>query len=267
MLLSSLPERTRAHGRAGAGLRTAGIADIVEGPQVRQQGEAMGRRTIGAAVLGWVLVAGISCCIQVQPAAGGAWASSGLASALAQAGANRAELQRALDEAPPGQQEGIRFLVEHMPERDLRTLDAGYLLENTALAYEAMETAPWKAMVPKDLFLNDVLPYASLTERRDRSRRFLRLVAAPLVAGCKDPGEAAMRLNEKLFNRLDTHYSTKVPRPDASPSESMQRRKATCIGLSVLLVAACRAVGVPARVAGTPAWTSGRGNGGTHEWV
>jgi hypothetical protein len=56
-------------------------------------------------------------------------------------------------------------------------------------------------------------------------------------------------------------------RPDQAPFETLRRGKATCIGLSVLLVGACRAVGIPARVAGTPAWTSGRGNGGTHEWV
>lgn len=193
--------------------------------------------------------------------------ASVLAEALVRAGTNRGELERALREAPAGQAEGVRFLVENMPDRDLRTLTADHLLENTALAYEALAAAPWQGRVPKDLFLNDVLPYASLTEPRDRSRRFLRRVALPLVGDCTDPGEAARRLNEKLFKRLNTHYAAKVARPDASPSESIRRGRATCIGLSVLLVAACRAVGIPARVAGTPAWTSGRGNGGTHEWV
>lgn len=39
---------------------------------------------------------------------------------------------------------------------------------------------------------------------------------------------------------------------------------ASCTGLSVLLVDACRAVGVPARLAGTPLWTNRSGN---HSWV
>ena len=39
---------------------------------------------------------------------------------------------------------------------------------------------------------------------------------------------------------------------------------ATCTGLSIILVDACRSVGVPARVAGTPLWTNKRGN---HTWV
>jgi len=44
----------------------------------------------------------------------------------------------------------------------------------------------------------------------------------------------------------------------------MESGKATCTGLSVLLVDACRSVGVPARVAGTPLWANNRGN---HTWV
>lgn len=232
-----------------------------------QKDNVMGRRTSRRVVLALLIAASWPGFARLQPAPAGRLATSTLAEALGRSGDNRGELERALREAPPHQQEGVRFLVEHMPDSDLRSLRSSYLLENTALAYEAMAAAPWKDAVPKDIFLNDVLPYASLTEPRDRSRHFLRQVAAPLVAGCQAPGEAALRLNGKLFNLLGTHYSAKVPRPDASPSESIRRRKATCIGLSVLLVAACRAVGVPARVAGTPAWTSGRGNGGTHEWV
>lgn len=214
-----------------------------------------------------LLVAGLHVPAQGPAVQANLPASFELASALARAGGNRGELERALKAAPAGHQEAVRFLVENMPEQDLRSLSAGYLLENTALAFEALQAAPWRDRIPQELFLNDVLPYASLTETRDRSRRFLRQVALPLVAGCKDPGEAALRLNERLFNQLNVHYSQEVDRADPSPFEMIRQGKATCIGLSVLLVAACRAVGIPARVAGTPSWTSGRGDGGTHEWV
>ena len=44
----------------------------------------------------------------------------------------------------------------------------------------------------------------------------------------------------------------------------MKSGLATCTGLSILLVNACRAVGVPARVVGTRMWTNMRGN---HTWV
>src|SRR5262249_45122380 len=40
--------------------------------------------------------------------------------------------------------------------------------------------------------------------------------------------------------------------------------KASCTGLSIVLVDACRAVCIPARVVGTPLWVNKRGN---HTWV
>jgi transglutaminase-like putative cysteine protease len=158
----------------------------------------------------------------------------------------------------------MRFLVENMPEVDLTTLSAAYLLENVALAYEAYDRAPWKPRVPKRIFLNEVLPYACLTEKRDGTRKFLRDTAAPLVMDCRAPAEAAHRLNLQLFSRLNTHYSPAGTRPDQCVLETIASGKATCIGLSVLLVGACRAVGIPARLVGTPLWTNLRG---THEWV
>src|SRR5260221_6792977 len=44
----------------------------------------------------------------------------------------------------------------------------------------------------------------------------------------------------------------------------MEIHYASCSGLSIILVDACRAVGVPARVAGTPLWQD---NSGNHTWV
>jgi len=183
---------------------------------------------------------------------------------LAQAGTNRSELERALREAPTARRDGIRFLIENMPASDLRSLSAEFLLENANLAFDAWEAAAWHDRISKDLFLNDVLPYASLTEEREPWRKGLREKCATLVAGCKTPGEAAQRLNEKIYPLFKVRYSTGRKRPDQSPRETMGSGIATCTGLSILLVDACRAVGVPARIAGTPMWTNMRGN---HTWV
>ncbi len=185
-------------------------------------------------------------------------------SALAESGENRAELAKALSTAQEAQREGMAFLITHMPTEDLRSLTAGFLLENTALAYEARAAAPWSSRIPPDIFLNDVLPYASLNERRDDWRRRLREIAAPLVADCRTPGEAAQALNRALFRTVKVRYSTKRKKADQSPLESMESGLASCSGLAILLVDACRAVGVPARVVGTPLWTNLRGN---HTWV
>jgi pimeloyl-ACP methyl ester carboxylesterase len=192
------------------------------------------------------------------------WLSVAVDRALTEAGTNRAEIVRALNDAPEAQREGLRFLVEHMPARDLSILSAAYLKENLSLAYEAFNKAPWHDRVPKEIFFNDILPYASVNESRDAWRRKLYDLAAPLVADCLTPAEAAQRLNQKLFKLTGVRYSTQRRRADQGPLETMDTGLATCTGLSILLVDACRAVGVPARVVATPLWFNKRGN---HTWV
>ena len=90
--------------------------------------------------------------------------------ALTQASENRDEIEKALDQVPPNEKEGMLFLIANMPERDLKSLSAKYLLENVRLAYQAWDKSPWKEKLPKDIFLNNVLPYASINERRDNWR-------------------------------------------------------------------------------------------------
>ena len=199
-----------------------------------------------------------------ESAAPTAYWNAAVESALGQAGTNRQQLVQALEQAPAGQREGIQFLVANMPPRDLQALSAEFLLENLARAYQAMQEAPWAKSIPPEIFLNDVLPYASVTEGRDSWRKRLYDISKPLVKDCKTPAEAAQTLNAKLFSLLKVKYSTKRRAPDQGPFETMESGVATCTGLSVLLVDACRSVGVPARVAGTPLWSN---NSGNHTWV
>jgi hypothetical protein len=131
--------------------------------------------------------------------ASSSWWPPSTATALGRAGANRAEIAKALRPVPRQQREAMRFLVENMPLRDLRSLRAGDLMENVALAFQARQSAPWKAQIPAEVFLNDVLPCAFMNEERDSSRALLRRLLLPLIAGSKTPGEAAQRINERLF--------------------------------------------------------------------
>ncbi|WP_157947672.1 transglutaminase domain-containing protein [Abditibacterium utsteinense] len=192
------------------------------------------------------------------------WWPSTTDKALAGAGTNRRQLVIALQKVPLAQREGLRFLLENMPARDLQSLSSQFLLDHVRLAYEGFAKAPWKTRISNALFLNDVLPYSSLTETRDASSQLLQGKARLIVAGAKTPGEAAQRLNAKLFPLVKVRYSTARQRPDQSPIESMSTGLASCSGLSILLVDACRGVGIPARVVGTPMWANGRGN---HTWV
>ncbi len=187
-----------------------------------------------------------------------------VAQALGRAGANRPQLEAALQRVPAGQRAALRFLIANMPDTDLQALSASYLLKNVSLAYQARSGAPWKAALPTDVFLNDVLPYACLNEARDDSRATLRAKSLPLIAGARTSGGAAQALNRAIFPLFGVKYSTARNRPDQAPTETIASGKATCSGLSILLVDACRSVGVPARVAGTPLWSDKSGN---HTWV
>ncbi len=184
--------------------------------------------------------------------------------ALAQAKDNRKELEQALLSAPKEQRTGIAFLVANMPARDLTALKADFLLKNLDLAYQARAKLPWSKAVPEDLFLNDVLPYASVTETREPWRKEMMDLCSPLVKDCKSITEAAQALNAAIFTKLKVRYSTKRNRPDQSPSESIKIGMASCTGLSILLIDACRCVGIPARIAGIPKWANKPGN---HMWV
>ena len=184
--------------------------------------------------------------------------------ALVKAADNRAEIRKALDAATGEQREGLEFLVAYMPDRDLRNLSAEALLENTRLAYLAWREAPWANDLPREIFLNYVLPYANLNERRDDWRADFMKRFRPLVKDARRPAEAAALLNQKIFPLLKVRYSTQRRRADQCPTESIQTGLASCTGLSILLIDACRAVGVPARFVGTPLWTNKSGN---HSWV
>jgi predicted esterase len=192
------------------------------------------------------------------------WWTADIERALVRAGANRSGLVNALGATPLQQRAGMAFLIANMPERDLKSLGAEFLLENVALAYEARKQVSWGRQIPDDVFLNDILPYANVDEARDPWRKKLFELCLPLVKDCKTPGEAGQRLNSKIFTILKVRYGTTRKQPHQSPRESIELGIASCTGLSILLADACRSVAVPARLAGTPMWVNMRGN---HTWV
>lgn len=184
--------------------------------------------------------------------------------ALTKAGGNRPQLEKALKTAPAEQQKGVAFLIANMPDADLKSITADFLLTNTDLAYRARKETPWGKDIPEDIFLNDVLPYANVDEKRDPWRKEFFDMCMPMVKACKTPSEAAQVLNRELFKKINLKYSTERKLPNQSPKESMDQGKASCTGLSIVLSDACRAVCVPARLVGTPLWANKRGN---HTWV
>ena len=179
------------------------------------------------------------------------------------AGSNAKELKKALKQAPTTQREAMAFLIAYMPERDAKALTADFLLENVDYAYKARAEFPWAKEVPNDIFLNDVVAYVNLNEKRENWRKDFYERFKKYVANCKTMREAIDSVNKNVRDELLVDYNTKREKPDQAPYESMRQHMASCSGLSILLTDAFRAVGIPSRVAGTPAWYDDRGN---HNW-
>lgn len=171
----------------------------------------------------------------------------------------------AISKAPENQRAAVAFLVSQMPENDLKSLSADFILKNVQLAYDARYATPWAEAVPLELFFDQVLPYASINERRDDWRADFMNRFLPMVRQLKTADEVVQKLNIEVFKTFNVKYhATKRPKPDQSPYESIEAGFASCTGLSILLIDACRSVGIPARFVGTPSWTTVRGN---HSWV
>lgn len=182
---------------------------------------------------------------------------------IATAGDNAKELKKALKEVPRNEREGMAFLISYMPERDAKSLSADFLLENVQYAYKARAEFQWAKEVPDSVFLNDVVAYANLNENRESWRKDFYERFKKYVAPCKTMREAIDSVNKNVRDELLVDYNTKREKPDQAPYESMRQHMASCSGLSILLTDAFRAVGIPSRVAGTPAWHDDRGN---HNW-
>lgn len=177
---------------------------------------------------------------------------------------NKNGMDLLIKKCPEDQKEGLQFLLENMPERDLKNLSAEFLLENLNYAYKVMHEVKWGSEIPKEIFLNYVLPYASLHERRDNWRKDFYDQFFPLVKNLDSPSEATLLLNDKVWDIVNVRYSTKRPKADQSPFESIDAGLASCTGLSILLIDVCRSVGIPARFVGVPLWKDHSGN---HSWV
>lgn len=177
----------------------------------------------------------------------------------------RADSLRALlRETPRDERAAMAWLIAWMPRGDRDTMSLDLLRENVRYACLAREQFPWAKALPDSVFLNEVLPYAVVDEVRDAWRRDLYERLAPRVAGCRDLAAALDTVNRILPAVVGVEYNTLREKTNQSPAESMRQGMASCTGLSVLLVDALRAVGIPARFAGTAAWHDNRGN---HSWT
>ena len=173
-------------------------------------------------------------------------------------------LQTLLAETPEAEKRDMAFLLKNMPDADREGMDLELLKENVEYANIARAKYSWAKAVPQDVYLHDVLPYHVVDEVRDAWRKDLYEMFSPAVDTCKTMYEALCAVNANIPRLTGVDYNTKREKTNQSPHESMRQGMASCTGLAILLVDAYRAVGIPARFAGTASWHDNRGN---HSWT
>ena len=183
--------------------------------------------------------------------------------ALAESGREEA-LCTFLAELPETQQRDAAYLLTNMYVEDLKNMPLELLRENLEYAALAREKYSWAQALPEEVYLQDVLPHHVVDEVRDAWRKELYEMFVPAVDTCKTMYDAICAVNANIPRLTGVDYNTKREKTNQSPRESMRQGMASCTGLAILLVDAYRAVGIPARFAGTASWHDNRGN---HSWT
>ncbi|KAG7343803.1 transglutaminase [Nitzschia inconspicua] len=178
---------------------------------------------------------------------------------------------------------GTMGFPEHDDDDDENTtldtdgLDYGMIQPTIRLALDAKVQYPWTDALPRDIFMDYVLNYANLNEARTNWR--------PLLVEALKFNESDLYLSgqaniSSVTTWVNQHLWTKLARqPDKpiffkssqtplifDPMSTIAFGYASCTGTSILFCNALRSLGIPARVAGTPAWY-GDVIQGNHNWV
>lgn len=174
------------------------------------------------------------------------------------------ELTTLLNSTPDAEKRDMAFLLKNMPEFDREGMNLDLLKENVEYANIARTKYSWAKRLPEDVYLHEVLPYHVVDEVRDSWRKELYEMFSPAVDTCATMYDAICAVNANIPRLTGVDYNTKREKTNQSPRESMRQGMASCTGLAILLVDAYRAVGIPARFAGTASWHDNRGN---HSWT
>jgi hypothetical protein len=156
-------------------------------------------------------------------------------------------------------------------------LDYGLVQPNIRLALDAKVQYPWTDDLPRHIFFDYVLNYANLNEARTNWRPLLVEALQFNTSDLYLSGDANITsvttwVNTHLWTLLahnpqkPIYFKSSQTPLIFDPMSTIAFGYASCTGTSILFCNALRAVGIPARVAGTPAWFGNRTQG-NHNWV
>ena len=171
-------------------------------------------------------------------------------------------------------------------------LSDGILNSTLYYSLQAKALYPWTDLIPKSIYMEYVVPYAIVNEPRVDHRPLLfDKLHDPLSKYTRSPTDDATKtrdiqisdmktaikiINTRLWSLLGKRDRGGHSQPIVfvagqtpriyDPLSVVAYGHSSCTGLAVLLIAAFRAVGIPSRLAGTPAW-HGKVEDGNHSWV
>jgi len=177
-----------------------------------------------------------------------------------------AEIFQALDNArrqglTTAETEDLRFLITYLPLSDIVTMKVNDLFENIRLARVAKARFAWGEQVSEDLFRHFVLPHRISQEPFVRGWREQFL--GDLTPRVEDltMTEAALEVNHWCHENASFKRSSGR---DQDPLTTIRSGFGRCEEEMILVIAAMRSIGIPARSCSTPYWAHCDNN---HAWV
>ena len=158
------------------------------------------------------------------------------------------------------EKEAMQFLYAYMPLGDIVNQTPEYYLQHYQLTKQACKEMPWGNSVPERELRHFVLPVRVNNENLDSSRVVFFKELAPRIKGM-GMRDAVLEVNHWCHENAIYMPSD---RRTSSPLATIKTAYGRCGEESTLLVAALRAVGIPARQVYTPRWAHTDSN---HAWV
>ena len=158
------------------------------------------------------------------------------------------------------EKEALQFLYAYMPLSDIADNSGDFFLDNIRLSFKIREASSWGKSIPEDIFRHFVLPIRVNNENLDNSRAYFQNELWPRVKNLS-MHDAVLETNHWCHEKAT--YTPSDSRT-SSPLATIKTAYGRCGEESTLLVAALRAIGIPARQVYTPRWAHTDDN---HAWV
>jgi len=156
-------------------------------------------------------------------------------------------------------------------------LDNGIATLGINISLEAKQKYFWASNVSEEIYHEFVITYANVNEARNNWRPYLTEVIERILGDHLDITDNILEIedvvrtiNENIWVKAylgnDVVFKSSQTPLIYDPMSTIVFGYASCTGVSILLADALKCAGIPARVAGTPAWNGDAGNG-NHNWI